>query len=112
MIRLFLSMEIIVFLTAALMHFGLIIPGYEHEKARIAEIVIAVILFTGLLISYIYPDKLRKSAIIVQSIALAGTFIGIITIIVGVGPRSIPDYAFHTLMIILLCIGLLIAKKT
>lgn len=104
--------EIIVFLTAALMHFGILVKGYEHDKALIAEIIIAVILFIGLLIGYIFPVRMKKSAVIVQWIALAGTIIGLFTIIVGVGPRSNPDYVLHTIMIFLLICGLVIAKRS
>jgi len=112
MIRLFLSVEIIVFLAAALMHFGIIVKGHEHDKARIAETIIAVILFIGLLISYIFPERTRKSAIIVQGLALFGTFIGLFTIVVGIGPQSTPDYVFHTIMIFLLIAGLVVTKRS
>jgi hypothetical protein len=112
MIRLLLLTEIIVFLAAALMHFGILVKGYEHDKARIAETIIAIILFIGLLIGYIFPARMNKSAIIVQWIALAGTIIGMFTIIIGVGPRSNPDYVFHTIMIFLLIYGLVITKRS
>ncbi len=103
----FIILEILVFAGASLFHFGMFQKGYEHPKARIAELVIAIILLTGLISGLIFPDQLRIIALIVQAIALFGTLIGIFTIVVGVGPRSVPDYLFHLSMITLLVTGLL-----
>ena len=103
----FLILEILVFAGASLFHFGVFKKGYEHPKARIAELVIGIILFGGLISGLLFPDQLRTIALIVQAIALFGTLIGIFTIIVGVGPRSVPDYLFHLSMITLLVTGLL-----
>ena len=64
-IRSFLLFEAATFLVASLIHSGVLIAGYEHQKDRIAEGVIAL--------------------------ALLGTLIGVFTIAVGVGPRTAPD---------------------
>ena len=40
------------------------------------------------------------------------TFVGLFTIIIGVGPRTVPDVIFHILIIVLLILGLLLASQT
>ena len=46
-IRSFLLFEAATFLVAFLIHSGVLIAAYEHQKARIAEGVIALVLLTG-----------------------------------------------------------------
>ena len=111
MIRLFLILEVLVFAGAAMFHFGVFAEGYEHPKARIAESAIAVVLLAGLIISLISPAAARQAALWVQGFALLGTMIGIFTIVVGVGPRTLPDALFHISMVLLLTSGLIIAKN-
>ena len=41
-IRLFLLFEAASFIAASLVHAGVLITGYEHQKARIAESVLAI----------------------------------------------------------------------
>lgn len=41
-----------------------------------------------------------------QGFALLGTCVGIFTIIVGIGPRTVPDYILHLCMVTLLVWGL------
>ncbi len=111
-IRIFLIVQIALFAAAALMHFGVIIGGHRHPQARIAETVIAAVLLAGLLWTLIRPASARVVAIAVQVFALLGTGVGIFTIIVGIGPRSRLDVAFHTCMVIALVAGLITAMKT
>lgn len=111
MIKIFLISEIICFTLAALVHFGIIAQGYEHQKARVAESIIALILLIGLVVILIKPNLKRKAGIFVQAIALFGTFIGLITIIIGVGPQTFPDIIFHSAIIIILIWGLITAKS-
>jgi hypothetical protein len=66
MIRLFLMIESLGFCAAALVHFGILIPGYEHTKARIAELVIAIVLLIGLVVTFISPTHLRLTTAVVQ----------------------------------------------
>jgi len=47
-IRLFVLIEGAAFIAAALTHFGLLIGGYEHQKAGTAESVIGIVLLVGL----------------------------------------------------------------
>ncbi len=46
-IRSFRLFEAATFFVASLIHIGVSIAGYEHQKARIAEGVIALVLLTG-----------------------------------------------------------------
>src|SRR5438128_2240614 len=47
-IRLFMLLDGAAFASAALTHFGVLIDGYEHQKAGAAESVIAIVLLAGL----------------------------------------------------------------
>ena len=103
--------DTVLFIVAALVHSGKLIAGYKHSKARIAESVIAIVLFSGLVIGFIYPASSNAAGLTVQAFALLGTLVGLFTMLIGVGPRSVPDYIFHITIIILLVFGLIIMKK-
>ncbi len=112
MIRIFLIIEATGFIAASLMHFGFFIQGYEHPKARIPEGIIGIVLLIGLVFTMIYPAKTNTISFVVQGFALFGTLIGVFTIIVGVGPSTLPDVIFHVFIICLLVFGLVITKQT
>ena len=111
MIKLFLIIEILGFAGAALVHFGVFISGYEHEKARIAESVIALVLLIGLIIILFNPEKLKTTSYVVQGFALFGTLIRVFTIIIGVGPQTIPDKIYHVCISIILITGLILTTR-
>ncbi len=94
------------FFLAASVHAGLTVHGYEHQKAMIAETVIGIVLSLGLLTSFVSAHATRIAAISVQAFALLGTLVGVSVIIAGIGPRSIPDYLFHTGILVVLGMGL------
>ncbi|MGH9161449.1 MAG: hypothetical protein ACRD2X_15900 [Vicinamibacteraceae bacterium] len=94
-IQLFLLSEGIIFFAAALVHAGSLLAGYEHREARIAEIVIALVLLAGLALSWIQPRWTRAAGLGVQAFALLGTLVGVFTIVIGVGPRTAPDVLYH-----------------
>lgn len=106
MIRLFLIFEALLFLAASLLHFGLLVKGHEHSKARVAELIIGLVLLTGLVFTFLQPANQIQIARVVQGFALFGTAVGIVTIIIGIGPRSVPDYILHFCMVTLLVLGL------
>jgi len=106
MIRLFLILETILFLAASSLHFGLLAKGYEHSKARVAELVIGLVLLAGLVFTFFLPANQIQIGRMVQGFALFGTTIGIFTILVGVGTRSATDYILHICMVTLLVWGL------
>ena len=43
----FVFFESVTFIVASLIHFGVLIDGYEHQKAGIAESVIGIVLLIG-----------------------------------------------------------------
>ena len=87
-VRRFLFLEGLVFLVAALLHADVLIDGYEHVQARIAESVLASVLLIGLVLSQLRPTWTRVTGIAAQGFALFGTLIGMFTISAGVGPRT------------------------
>src|SRR4051812_10463343 len=84
-IRLFVLVECLAFTAAALVHFGVLIDGYEHSRARIAESIIAFALFAGLVTSILRPAMTKDAGIVSQAFALLGTLVGLFTIAIGVG---------------------------
>ena len=107
----FLAGETALFGTAALIHAGVLLHGHEHASARTAETVIALVLLAGLVWSVIAPAAIRAIGLGAQGFALVGTLVGIVTIAIGVGPRSVLDLTLHATMVTLLVTGLAIARK-
>lgn len=99
------------FFAASLIHSGVLLGGYEHEKARIAESVIGVVLLFGAVLTWIRPAWTRWAGLAAQCFALLGTFVGVFTIAVGIGPRTIPDLAYHVTIVVVLVWGLMLAKR-
>lgn len=110
-LRVWLAVEAGAFALAALVHAGILATGYEHREARIAETVIAVVLLAGLAATWLWPARARLAAIAAQGFALLGTLIGIVTIIAGPGPRTVPDIVYHPVMVALLALGLTWAMR-
>jgi hypothetical protein len=110
-IRLFMFVEAVAFLAAASTHFGLLINEYEHQKAGIAESVIAVVLLVGLALTWVRPSLTRTLGLAAQGFALFGTLVGIFTIAIGVGPRTTPDIIYHITIVIVLVSGLLVTAR-
>jgi hypothetical protein len=103
--------EAATFIAASLIHSGVMIAGYEHQKARIAEGVIATVLLVGAAFSWVRPAWTRQAGLAAQGFALLGTLVGIFTIIVGVGPRTVPDVAYHVAIVVVLVWGLMFARR-
>jgi hypothetical protein len=110
-IRLFVFIEGAAFIAAALTHFGLLMDGYEHQKAGTAESVIGIVLLVGLALTWIRPGSTRAVGLAVQAFALLGTLVGIFTIAIGVGPRTVPDITFHIGIVLVLAWGLIITAR-
>jgi len=111
-IRILLIIQISLFACAALAHSGMLMGGgHRHRQAGTAETVIGAVLAAGLLSTLIRPVSTRAIAIAVQAFALLGTGVGIFTIIVGIGPRTMLDAVLHTCMVIALVAGLVISIK-
>jgi hypothetical protein len=110
-VRLFLFVEAAAFMVASIIHHGLLIAGYRHHEAAIAEGVIALVLVVGLATALIRPPATRAAALASQGFALLGTFVGICMIAIGVGPRTVPDIVYHVGIVILLVWGLIVARQ-
>ncbi len=110
-IRLFLLFEGAAFIAASLTHFGVLLHGFEHRMAGTAESVIGIVLLIGLLLTLVWPRSTRGIGLAVQIFALLGTFVGIYTIAIGVGPRTPPDIAFHVAIVIALICGLVVTFR-
>jgi len=109
-IRLFLLLEGASYVVASLIHSGLIVDGYQHRSASTAEGVIAVVLLVGLALTWVWPGQTRSIGFAVQAFAMLGTLVGAFTIAIGIGPRSIPDLAYHLTMLAVLAGGLVVAS--
>src|SRR5687768_13462385 len=94
-VRTFLGIEAMAFGAAALVHAGVLTAGYQHREATIAEGVIAGVLTLGLVVSVLRPYWRRAVGLAAQGFALLGTFVGIFTMAIGVGPQSGFDVALH-----------------
>ena len=110
-LRLFLLGEGATFVVAGLVHRGLLVRGYEHGPASIAESVIAVVLLGGLGLTWVWPAGTRPIALAAQAFALLGTLIGTFTIAIGVGPRTVPDVLYHVAILVALAWGLVVAAR-
>ena len=94
-VRKFLTADVAIFATAALVHAGILLSGLEHSRARIAEGVIAGVLAAGLAATFAAPASSRTIGLWAQGFALLGTAVGLFTIAVGVGPRTVFDLTLH-----------------
>ena len=110
-IRLFLLLEAAAFVAAASVHFSLVIAGYEHRKAGVAESVIAAVLILALAVTSLGRTWTRRVGLVAQAFALGGTLIGVFTITIGVGPRTLPDVAYHFAIMAVLIWGLVVAVR-
>jgi hypothetical protein len=111
-VRIFLLVEGLSFATASAIHAGKLVQGYQHPKARVAEAVIAGVLFVGWFLTWVRPSWLRAAGLYAQGFALAGTLVGLFTIAVGVGPRTLPDIVYHIGIVIVLLWGLRVAAAS
>ena len=107
----FLGVEAMAFATASLIHAGILLDGYQHRQAGIAEGVIAAVLTLGLVVSVLRPSSTRIASLATQGFALLGTFVGITMITIGVGPQTTFDIALHVGFVTLLVTGLVVAAK-
>jgi hypothetical protein len=107
----FLGAEVLLFGLASLAHRGVLLAGFEHARAAIAEAVIAAVLAIGLVVCIAKPLVARAAALAVQAFALLGVCVGLAMIAIGVGPRTGPDLALHALMVAALVSGLVTARS-
>jgi hypothetical protein len=110
-VRRFLLVEAATFITAAAIHDGWLISGYEHREARIAESIIAVVLLGGAALAWARPAWTRSVGLFAQGFALFFTLVGVTMIAVGVGPRTGPDVLYHIAIVAVLVWGIVVAWR-
>lgn len=110
-IRRFMLVEAASFVAASLIHFGVLITGYEHPQARVAEAVIAAVLIIGLMLTFVSRAWTRPIGFAAQGFALLGTLVGLFTIAIGVGPRTVPDLVYHATILAVLIWGLIVTAR-
>ena len=110
-IQILVCFEAVTFVAASLIHSGVLIAGYEHHQARIAEGVIAIVLLGAVTSTWIWPAWTHQVGLAAQAFALLGTLVGVFAIAIGVGPRTIPDIAYHVAIVAVLIWGLVIARR-
>ncbi len=111
-VRLLLLVEGVTFVLASLAHRGVLVRGYEHARAAVAETVIGAVLLAGVASSWARPAWTRASGLLAHAFALAGTLVGISMVAIGVGPRTGPDVAYHAAILLLLVLGLMVAARS
>ncbi|HET6360633.1 MAG TPA: hypothetical protein VFH11_01090 [Gemmatimonadota bacterium] len=110
-IRAFMLFEAATFALAALIHAGYLVEGYAHHEAHLAEAIIATVLLIAILVATLRPSTTRAAGLVGQGFALFATCVGIFTIAVGVGPRTVPDVAYHVAIVIVLLWGLVVTRR-
>jgi hypothetical protein len=108
---LLLLLEGSTFVAASLVHRGFLLHGYAHGKAAIAETVIGAVLLAGAAAARVRPARARAIALAAQGFALLGTAVGLFTIAVGVGPRTVPDLAYHAAIVSVLVAGVVAVAR-
>ncbi len=111
LVRWFLLLEAAAFCSAALIHSGVLLGGYEHSKAATAESVIGAVLTAALVATLLAPRASRTVGLWAQAFALLGTLVGLFTIAIGVGPRTAPDLVFHAGIVVVLIAGLVQLRR-
>src|SRR5919108_3619354 len=111
LVRSFLVVEAAAFGLAALVHAGVLAHGYEHWKAATAESVIGAVLLVGLLVTFANPHSSRTAGLAAQGFALLGTCVGLFTIAIGVGPRTVFDLVLHAFFVVTLIVGLVLVAR-
>ena len=111
-VQVLLLAETILFLSAATAHFTILSSGNPDTAAGTAETVIGLVLLAGLITTIVREPLTRNAGLVAQLLALLGTLVGVFTIIVGVGPRTVIDVIIHTAMLALLGSGLVFTRRT
>jgi hypothetical protein len=105
-------LEAATFCVAAVLHLDARIPlgfltvrGERVGQAAIAELVIAGVLVFGAAVVLARPADARPLACVVTGFAIFGVIVGLATIALGVGPRTIPDLVYHVAIMVVLLIS-------
>ena len=69
-------------------------------------------LVAGAMLTWIRPASARASGLPAQGFALPGTLVGIFTIVIAVGRRSVLDIIYHVAIVAVLVRGLVVSWRT
>jgi hypothetical protein len=103
--------QIAIFLALVTIHFGLLVGGYGHPAAGTTELVIAVVLVFGFLLTWTPPPWSQRAATAAQAFGTLGVLVGLLTITVGIGPRTILDLSLDVVLLLALIAGLARTKR-
>ena len=73
--------------------------------------MIASVLLAGLIATWLRPGAIRGISLAAQGFGLAGTLVGLFTILIGIGPRTVPDLVIHAAMLAELVLGLIVTYQ-
>jgi hypothetical protein len=110
-IRLFLLLEGVSFVTAGLVHFGVLTDVDQDPQAATAESTIAAVLLVGFGLTWVWPARARAIGLAAQAFALTFTVVGAYLSVVGIGPHTVPDVVFHVGILLALVWGLVVAAR-
>jgi hypothetical protein len=110
-VRGFLLVQIAIFIVLVSIHFRLLTGGYGHRAAGTTELVIAAVLVFGLLLTWTPPPWSRRAATAAQSFGTLGVLVGLFTIALGVGPRTILDLSLNVVLFLTLIAGVASTKR-
>jgi hypothetical protein len=110
-VRSFLFLQIAIVLSMVSIHFGLLLGGYRHGSAGTAELLIAAVLVAGLLLTWTPRPWSRRAVAAAQSFGIVGVLVGLLTIVVGIGPRTMLDLALNAALLLILISGLAITLR-
>jgi hypothetical protein len=111
-VRAFLLIEAVAFVIAGAIHSGIFVAIDTHYQAATAESIIGVVLLISFGLTWIWPTWTRLIGLLSQAFAALGTMVGLFTIAVGVGPRSVGDIAFHLAILAVLGCGLVVTARS
>jgi len=112
MVRVILLIEAVAFLIAGAIHSGLFVFIDTHRQAAIAESIIGIVLLIGFGLSWVWSAQTRLIGLVAQTFAAFGTMVGLFTIAVGVGPRSVGDIVFHLAILAVLGWGIIVTARS
>jgi heme A synthase len=73
--------------------------------------VIAAVLVAGLLLTWTPPPWSRRAATAAQSFGILGVLVGLFTIALGIGPRTMLDLTLNAALLLTLIAGLAITLR-
>ncbi|HEX5155896.1 MAG TPA: hypothetical protein VFW17_01650 [Ktedonobacterales bacterium] len=111
-VRAFLLIEAVAFLVAGAIHSGMFVAIDTHYQAATAESIIGVVLLVSFGLTWVWSSQARLIGLLAQAFAAFGTMVGLFTIAVGVGPRSVGDIAFHLAVLAVLGWGIVVTARS